>query len=510
MQKTITIRLFVAAFFLFLTGTSSTQAQGRVVINEYLPWPVNGCGVTSEFVELYNFGPGPINIGCYILTDGDFSVTIPANTILQPGQFYVIAGQNFITTGCANINNDVTVDLNWNTCNCTSGAIPTTGDGFFTDGGSASEQVVLLSPTLSVVDAVVRDLPVESSSLITTSSAGGSCASQSFDLDLMALTYETIGESAGRGNSFARRLDGDCGWVKDTQQSGGETNNTSGDNSDITASLTILQSTSCSNNGAVDILFSGSGSIFPVSYILGYDTDNDQVFESTDSYTNGTDNIGNAVGISGLAPGRYSIVLTPAAGCSNKTFNFTILDCNGTLLHCSFIDFSSNNTELNWATDFCTEIESFTIESSNNGFDFEYAGIVAVTTQAPIQNFNYKLAAGSAGFYRIRINGINGSSKYSAVLAAKKSNTAGILLKAYPNPFKNNTAMAIISNAAKDIIIEVKDIAGRIVLTQNAVLIPGINNILINIEGMPKGMYIASLSDSKLAIPIAVVKLMKE
>ncbi|MDX1937990.1 MAG: lamin tail domain-containing protein, partial [Flavihumibacter sp.] len=111
---TISFKLFIAAFFFLYTGSFGTQAQGRVVINEYLPWPVNGCGVTSEFVELYNFGPGPINIGCYVLTDGDFAVTIPANTILQPGQFYVIAGQNFIPTGCANINSDVVVNLNWN------------------------------------------------------------------------------------------------------------------------------------------------------------------------------------------------------------------------------------------------------------------------------------------------------------------------------------------------------------------------------------------------------------
>lgn len=510
MQKAIIIRLLIAAFFTFITGTSNTQAQGRVVINEYLPWPVNGCGITSEFVELYNFGPGPVNIGCYILTDGDFSITIPANTFLQPGQFYVIAGQNFISAGCANINNDVVANLNWNTCNCTSGAIPTTGDGFFTDGGSASEQVVLLSPSLTVVDAVVRTLPVEPSSLITTSAVGGTCSSQSFDLDLMTINYETIGESAGRGNSFARRLDGDCGWLKDTQQSGGETNNTSGDNSDINASMTIIQATSCSNNGAVDILFSGTGSIFPVSYILGYDADNDQVFEITDTYTTGADSTGNSVAITGLAPGRYSIVLTPASGCSNKTFNFTILDCNGTLLNCSFLAFSANNTQLNWTTNFCSEIESFTIESSMNGFDFEVAGTLLVTQQEHTQNFNFTVADNGIVYYRIRINGVNGNIKYSAVVATKKNTNTGILLKAYPNPFKLNTVIAIISTQTKTIAIQVKDITGRTVLTQNASLTQGINNIRMNMAALPAGTYIATVTERQMPLPLAVVKLLKE
>lgn len=68
------------------------QAQGRVVINEYMPWPGSTCGTTAEFVELLNFGPGPMNIGCYMLTDGDYSSVFPMSYILaidsnQNGQF---------------------------------------------------------------------------------------------------------------------------------------------------------------------------------------------------------------------------------------------------------------------------------------------------------------------------------------------------------------------------------------------------------------------------------------
>src|SRR5438270_8747676 len=133
-----------------------------------MPWPANSCGTTAEFVELLNFGPGPVDIGCYVLTDGDFSITIPPHTIVQPGQFYVMAGQDVLPSPCGNIDSDVHASLNWNTCNCTSGTIPTTGDGLFTDGGMATEQVVLLNPNLKVVDAVVRALPGEPSSTITT------------------------------------------------------------------------------------------------------------------------------------------------------------------------------------------------------------------------------------------------------------------------------------------------------------------------------------------------------
>ena len=332
--KTIPVKMILIMLLVQFQMSFSAFSQGRVVINEFMPWTSNTCGgPTAEFVELLNFGPGPMNIGCYILTDGDYSVTIPPNTIIQPGQFYVISGQNIIPAPCANINATVTADLNWNTCNCTSGAIPTTGDGFFTDGGNASEQVVLLSPALTVVDAVIRTLPVETSSLITTSSLGGQCTSQTFDLDLMAINYETIGESAGRGNSFARKLDGDCGWVKDPQQSAGGTNNTPSETSDVDYDFAVTNATNCSNNGSVEVIVNGSNasSLFPLNYTLAYDADNDFVFELTDVYTNGTDATPNTLTVSNLTTGHYRLTVGSTLGCNLQTFPFTIFQC-GTVL----------------------------------------------------------------------------------------------------------------------------------------------------------------------------------
>lgn len=356
----------------------SAFSQGRVVINEFMPWTSNTCGgPTAEFVELLNFGPGPVNIGCYILTDGDFSITIPPNTIIQPGQFYVISGQNVIPAPCANINATVTADLNWNTCNCTSGAIPTTGDGLFTDGGSANEQVVLLSPTLTVVDAVVRSLPVETSALITTSTLGGQCVPRTFDLDLMSINYETIGESAGRGNSFARKLDGDCGWVKDPQQSAGGTNNTPGETADMDYDFAVTNATNCSNNGSVEVIVNGSNasSLFPLNYTLAYDSDDDFVFELTDQYTNGTDATPNTLAVSNLTTGHYLLTVGSALGCNLQTFPFTIFQC-GTVLTANPSTPSSNNpNEPRRVTD---KIWPNPVKDQLNGqFNFESKGIIS-------------------------------------------------------------------------------------------------------------------------------------
>src|SRR5206468_161265 len=114
------------------------------------------------------------------------------------------------------------------------------GDGFFTDGGSANEQVVLLDPNLNLVDAVVRSLPAEPSSNITTSSLGGTITPKTFNLGLMNIPYEVLGMSTGRGNSFGRKLDGDCGWMKSPSQSAHATNNTNGAVSDVSYQFSIV------------------------------------------------------------------------------------------------------------------------------------------------------------------------------------------------------------------------------------------------------------------------------
>ncbi len=115
--------------------------------------------MNGEFIELMNFGPGPMNIGCYIVTNGKYSVTIPPNTIIQPGEYFVLAGSDVLPIDCGNVDSSITTQLNWTTCNCTNLPVLTTGDGFFADGGAANEKVVLLNPLLQVVDAVTRDAP---------------------------------------------------------------------------------------------------------------------------------------------------------------------------------------------------------------------------------------------------------------------------------------------------------------------------------------------------------------
>ncbi len=430
---------------LFLLKMNSF-AQGRVVINEYMPWTANGCGTTSEFVELFNFGPGPVNIGCYILSDGDYSITIPSNTILQPGQFYLIAGQDIISKGCANVDSAVHANLNWNTCNCTSAPIPQTGDGFLTDGGSASEQVVLLDPNLNVIDAVVRDSSTkETASSITTSSLSGSCTQKTFDLDLMNITYETIGESAGRSNSFARIVDGDCEWVKETSQSANATNNRQGELASISYELTIVNVRDCDNSDgsiSIKVVASDFTGIFPMNYVLAYDADGDNAFTLADEYTYGTDATSPRVEINGLKAGRYRVTLSTSFGCNLKTLDFDILECIPPL-DLQVLSFKHLKTQQGWRSFEWTISEAETVrvmafEQSMDNRSFSTAAQLTVDPNSQgIQTFKTTIPASEHKYFRLRITLNNGATVFSPTIGTNTSVTIPVS-RLWPNPTKSS------------------------------------------------------------------------
>jgi len=487
------------------------NAQGKVVINEYLSWPSNSCSVTSEYVELFNFGPGPMNIGGYILTDGDYSITVPQNTVILPGQFFVIAGQNSIPIGCANISSAVTVNLNWNTCNCTSGTIPSTGDGFMTDGGSGSEQVVLLDSNLKVVDAVVRTI-TESSSPVITSTVGGTVTSRTFNLDTMNIVYEQIGQSQGRGNSFTRFIDGGCGWVKDPQQSAGGQNNTPSDNL-YNATLTITNTMTCTNTGSVSFSITGSNisQLFPMKYTLARDVDSNNVYDFSDAYMSGYDTFPSAVTINNLVPGRYRVVIETINGCGLKMTDFTILNCN-VILPVDFKSFILTNTQqgryLQWKIGGNEPIQRFEIEKSNDGLLFRNAGVISniiinTTSFTFLDSTNDQ-----ANFYRIKLVTNSGRIIYSNVESAQQSTFISLLKGVYPNPVKDILIVQTKSPAKCKGWVEIRSVYNGPIRKFALDIEPGKMEHSLSLGFLPTGVYLLRIFTENGA-PAGTTRLVK-
>ena len=136
---------------------SNAPHLGNVMINEILinaPGSTSppdcdgsnggGCaGIIGEFVELY--GPPGMNIGCYVLTDGDFALTIPAGTIIPDDGIFVIGSNN---------ENHINVDLNIATCGCAVGGVNGTDQNVILAFTNTNDALGLYDPPGNLVDGV--------------------------------------------------------------------------------------------------------------------------------------------------------------------------------------------------------------------------------------------------------------------------------------------------------------------------------------------------------------------
>ncbi len=413
-------------FLLLLTHASFAQQQGKVVINEYVPWTSNTCGTTSEFVELLNFGPGPVNIGCYILTTGIYSVTIPPNTILKPGDYFVIGGRDVLPGTCGNVDStSVTVDLNWNTCNCTNVAIPTasSSEGMMADNGYSP--LVLMDPSLKVIDAVIRGLPSAATAPIVSSSVNGGCTSHSFNLETMAIDYEVLGMAPGSQNSYARLLDGDCAWLKQPQVSGNASNKRNKAVSDITYDFSMVNATDCgAEQGSVNIYVKHSNyeSVFPMTYTIVLDINNNGVFDTSDQYRTDTAYNPPFIEITNLPIGKYIVTVASVKGCYLQSFEFSIFSCNPSTLPVKLLSFqqqavAGDQQQLKWLLQDVQNLQSVVVEKGNREGIFVRERVLTNVGERGTKLFS-ALVASSADYplYRLKIVQKNGSFFYSNVL----------------------------------------------------------------------------------------------
>lgn len=510
------IRLVCIVAILFFSKTVVAQSQGKVVINEYLPWTSNSCGVPSEFVELLNFGPGPVDIGCYILTTGIYSVTIPPNTILQPGQFYVLAGKDFIGGNCANVDSSATgvhANLNWNTCNCTNTTIPSasTSEGMMADDGYSP--LVLLDPSLNMIDAVVRNTPGKATTTITTSSVNGACARKTFNLGTMGIKYEILGMAPGNQNSFARSLDGDCNWLKQPNVSGNATNNRSGNTTDISYELDMVNPTSCDETGmgsvSIYVKHSNYASVFPMSYTIATDVNNDGVYDFSDSYATYTDDSPPFIEVDNLPVGKYRLTVYSVKGCYLKTFDFSIIPCNPSTLPVRLVYFkqaaspATSQHQLEWLLQDVQNLQSIVVEKSLDGIKFSTDQIFAHEQQRGDKVFSIPVAA--SPFYRLKITNKSGQSFYSAVI--RTTTATSVAARAWPNPATDKLHLELPETGTQNLAYTIFNTNGTVVGKGSLPVKQGENAAVISLPAsMQPGVYHLQVSGGGQPISFRFVK----
>jgi hypothetical protein len=302
--------------------------------------------------------------------------------------------------------------------------------------------------------------------------------------------------STGRGNSFARKLDGDCGWVKDPQQSGNASNNTPGETSDVNYTLTIVQSMDCDNtHGSIDI-FVNVGAytepVFPMKYVIAFDADNNGIFDFSDTYTYGADSTPPSVAITGLPLGRYKITVESVNGCFLRTFDITILECNpllsSQLVYFKLLKQQTKTLTFEWLMGDVSLIRSLHLEKSKDGNTF--------ITAATLESLNFtgsrlftQTIPGSNGFhyYRLRITDKNGKVSFSPVVRIQQN--IFILRNVGPNPVADKLLLQLYTSVGTEFPYIIYDLTGRKAIEGVISLTQRQNLIEIPVQRLSPGIY---------------------
>jgi subtilisin-like proprotein convertase family protein len=188
-----------------------------VVLNEVM---INAAGAcdgsctpsSGEWVELYNNDIFPVDVECYIITDGDFSVTLPAGTII-PGNGFLVIGSS---------NSGVPVNIDLATCGCVTG--PNSQVGIYSNGG---EQLLLFDALGTITDGIVWGGGQWSQQTFFTTNTIGNCSSTTVPINPNFPQIQTVpAQSLYDGQSVFRSCDGAGSWALGTYPAtAGQSNN---------------------------------------------------------------------------------------------------------------------------------------------------------------------------------------------------------------------------------------------------------------------------------------------
>jgi trimeric autotransporter adhesin len=173
--------------------------------------------------------------------------------------------------------------------------------------------------------------------------------------------------------------------------------------------------------------------------------------------------------------------------------------------------YKNGATLLNWETQNESNTDYFEVERSAGNGAYQSIGRVqargSVDTKAIYDLTDAK--AGSLGatvlYYRLRIVDKDGKTSYSQVVVI---NIADVVtsLSVYPNPAREEALLAINAATEQQLIWQLVDNTGRVLLSKQVTVRKGANTILIDVRSIPAGSYFIKVTGNTLQ---AIQKLQK-
>ncbi len=167
--------------------------------------------------------------------------------------------------------------------------------------------------------------------------------------------------------------------------------------------------------------------------------------------------------------------------------------------------------QLEWKT--ATEINSdhFDVERSLTGEVFDKIGEVPAAGFSEIEN-TYKLSDlkpnKGLNYYRLNLIDRNLTNEYSNVILIQLNSDGVITTQVSPNPTMDNINIQIQSTDNGEVLIELTDAIGRVLISENHQIVLGANSISLNTTELAEAMYFLNVyrADAGTAQTFKVIK----
>ncbi|MBY0476946.1 MAG: hypothetical protein K2Q24_04825 [Chitinophagaceae bacterium] len=150
-------------------------------------------------------------------------------------------------------------------------------------------------------------------------------------------------------------------------------------------------------------------------------------------------------------------------------------------------------TVIKWTASGDANLIAFEVEKSRDARTFEKAGAVAKKTDAGFEyRFTDSVPYPNKTYYRLKLLTTNAAVyKYSDVVSVSANIQNQFLITGLVNPFETAIRFNISSSQSLPVVIYLRDMAGRKILTQQKNIIPGNNSVLLSYpQTLQQGSYI--------------------
>lgn len=209
------------------------------------------------------------------------------------------------------------------------------------------------------------------------------------------------------------------------------------------------------------------------------------------------------------APGIWSVEF----GVSSFS-TFYLHGSNGMPLPVELASFTGRNAgetnQLKWSTASEIDFSHFEVERRNENSEFENIGKVAAagsTAQASHYDFEDRNPFAGENYYRLKMVDLDASYEYSHII--KLETDKNHIVSYYPNPAKNLVALNIYSKDIGTAIFTVHDVTGKQVRGEHKEIREGNSVQELDLDGLPKGLYIVKVIMPNSNSPISI-KILKE